>query len=228
MSSIAPLPPSDKLLSRRAPLEPVYRCAGLVAHQADDVFGLWDAWEREAGGECPIPYWAVVWPAAALIARHILEGTIEVAGRRVLDLGCGGGAVSIAAAIRAAREVIAADIDPVALHVARRNAAANGRELSLTDSDYLETAAAPEADIVIAADMFYERNRAESTLTFLRGMDARGAQVFVGDAQRAFAPARGVEPIAMERIPVNRELEGTPVREVRLLRLQSPPDIPNG
>jgi ribosomal protein L11 methyltransferase len=49
-----------------------------------------------------------------------------VAGRRVLDYGCGSGILAVAAALLGAREVIGTDIDPQALEAARANSHANG------------------------------------------------------------------------------------------------------
>ncbi|MBV8523487.1 MAG: 50S ribosomal protein L11 methyltransferase [Acetobacteraceae bacterium] len=46
--------------------------------------------------------------------------------RRILDLGSGSGILAIAAAKLLRRKVLAVDIDPRAVHVARRNAARNG------------------------------------------------------------------------------------------------------
>lgn len=54
------------------------------------------------------------------IARH------DMAGRRVLDYGCGSGILAIAAAKRGAATVDAVDIDPAAVESTRLNAAANG------------------------------------------------------------------------------------------------------
>ena len=55
------------------------------------------------------------------IARHG-----AVAGRRVLDYGCGSGILAMAAARFGAAEVDAVDIDPAAVEATRANAAANG------------------------------------------------------------------------------------------------------
>ena len=44
----------------------------------------------------------------------------------VLDLGCGSGILAIGAALAGAREVVGTDIEPVAIEVARANAAING------------------------------------------------------------------------------------------------------
>jgi ribosomal protein L11 methyltransferase len=49
-------------------------------------------------------------------------------GQRVLDLGCGSGILAIAAAKLGASEVLALDVDPVAVWVARENIIANGVE----------------------------------------------------------------------------------------------------
>ncbi|WP_334154597.1 50S ribosomal protein L11 methyltransferase [Tepidimonas sp.] len=54
------------------------------------------------------------------IARH------DMAGRRVLDYGCGSGILAIAAAKRGAATVDAVDIDSAAVESTRLNAAANG------------------------------------------------------------------------------------------------------
>lgn len=54
-----------------------------------------------------------------------LEETVR-AGDAVLDLGCGSGILSIAARLLGAREAVAVDIDPIAEHIARENAAMNG------------------------------------------------------------------------------------------------------
>ncbi len=47
-------------------------------------------------------------------------------GKKVLDVGCGTAVLSIAAALHGAREVLAVDIDPIAVQVASQNIAENG------------------------------------------------------------------------------------------------------
>lgn len=62
---------------------------------------------------------------------------LPVAGRRVLDLGCGTGILSIAASRMGAADVTAVDIDPIAVEVAKENAANNGVHFSVSVSDGL-------------------------------------------------------------------------------------------
>lgn len=59
--------------------------------------------------------------------RLVLEelDAIVKGGERVLDLGCGSGILSIAAILLGAREVLAIDVDPIAVQVTDENTQAN-------------------------------------------------------------------------------------------------------
>lgn len=52
-------------------------------------------------------------------------GTLDLAGRSVIDLGTGSGVLALAAASLGASDVLAVDIDPEAIDAARRSAALN-------------------------------------------------------------------------------------------------------
>jgi ribosomal protein L11 methyltransferase len=56
-------------------------------------------------------------------------------GHHVLDVGCGSGILSIAAAKLGAERVCGVDIDPVAVRVAGQNAADNGLDLEFKVGD---------------------------------------------------------------------------------------------
>jgi ribosomal protein L11 methyltransferase len=58
-------------------------------------------------------------------------GDLDLAGRRVLDVGTGTGVLAIAAALAGAAPVVGVDVDPDAIEVAHANAAANGVTLDL-------------------------------------------------------------------------------------------------
>lgn len=67
--------------------------------------------------------------ASTALCLEWLDGA-ELAGKRVLDYGCGSGILALAAARLGAAGAVATDIDPQALHAARENAqrnALNGR-----------------------------------------------------------------------------------------------------
>jgi len=218
-----PILPSEELLAREAPLAPVEAGSRVRVHTTPNIFALWQAWERETRAAQDVPYWALPWPAAIAICRFLNAHPEHVAGKRVLEIGCGGAAAGIAAALAGAAQVTANDTDPVALHVARRNAAANGVTLTIDSRDVTTTGMDSDAEVVLVADLFYERAPAARLLTCLREAVAKGVCVLVADAGRPFAPHTGAEVLAVETVPVDDDLEGTARRTVHILRLL---DIP--
>lgn len=71
--------------------------------------------------------------ASTRLALEILAGLPEtaIAGRRVLDVGCGTGILALAALGLGAREALALDLDPLATEATRENAARNHLEAGL-------------------------------------------------------------------------------------------------
>ncbi len=59
----------------------------------------------------------------------------DIAGRRVVDLGCGPGILAIGAKLLGAQWATGVDIDPLAIGVARENVAATGAEVELIIGD---------------------------------------------------------------------------------------------
>ena len=75
---------------------------------------------------------------------------VEDAGRTFLDVGCGSGILSIAAALEGFREVRGFDNDPDAVRNANENAEANGLGALFTDGDLSVPGTAAPADVVAA------------------------------------------------------------------------------
>lgn len=201
------------------PLEPVPGCPELVAHQARDVFALWERWEARSGARREPPFWARVWPAAVLAARTLLDDPALVAGRSVVDLGCGSGLAAIAASRAGAARVVANDVDPVALVATELNARANGAALSLLEADLTRSAARFGAgDVLVVGDLFYEASSSRRLLAYLHEAHGRGAHVLIADGGRPFLPS-GLRVVAEDVLPVDVELEGVRERRVRLYRL---------
>ena len=204
---------------RLAPPAPVPGRPDLRAWQAKDVFDLWQAWERESGIKQDIPYWATVWPAARVTAAYLGNHPGMAAGKVVLDFGCGGGVAGLAAAKAGAGGVIANDIDPAALAMAERNADLNGLAIGVEEANLLLRPPSPEWDLILVADLFYEKSVAGPMLAWLRRAMDQGARVLIADASRPFAPQTGVRLLAEERQATDVDLEGSSARRVRLLEL---------
>lgn len=137
------------------------------------------------------PYWAFPWGGGLALARHVQAEPRTVEGRRVLDLGAGGGVVAIAAAKAGAARVLAAEIDPHALAAIRLNAEANGVGITIIAEDLLG-GEPPPVDLVLVGDLFYTPALAARVARFLDRCRAAGIEVLVGD------PGRG--PLPLDRL----------------------------
>ena len=65
------------------------------------------------------------YPTPAAIAAEVIQfalGRGDIAGRFVVDLGCGNGVLAIAAKLSGAARVLGVDADPESIEVSRRNA----------------------------------------------------------------------------------------------------------
>jgi predicted nicotinamide N-methyase len=76
------------------------------------------------------------------------------------------------------------------------------------------------ADVVLAADVFYQRDLAGLALRFLLAARRRGADVLAADPGRAFVPRESLTALATYQVPVLTVLEDVPVKEVTVYRLR--------
>lgn len=210
--------PSPDILNAFAPVSPVAGVEEICAHQAVDTFALWQAWEKECGVLCDTPFWAVVWPAARVLGRYIRENPELVRGKRVLDLGCGCGVVSVAASLCGAARVLGSDIDPVALHMARLNAAANNVSVTFDVEDLTLVPVLPERfDLILIADMFYQKGPSLRMTAWLASARAAGMRIIIADSGRAFLPAVSFVRLHAATVAVDADVEGVGVRHVDVL-----------
>jgi predicted nicotinamide N-methyase len=204
-------------------LRPVPLVPEVSLHLADDAFRVWEEAERNVGastvGEAglPPPFWAFAWAGGQALARYILDHPETVARRSVLDLGSGSGLAAIAAAVAGASSVLASEVDPFAAAAISLNAAANGVRIDVA-GDVLD-GIGEDAAVILAADVWYERQLADRAITMLRRANRRGADVLVGDIGRAFLPRSTLRELATYDVPVLAELENTSVKRVLILTL---------
>ncbi|UVJ43514.1 50S ribosomal protein L11 methyltransferase [Pseudomonas sp. LS1212] len=122
------------------------------------------------------PYWSFCWASGLAMARYLAQQPHWVEGKRVLDFGAGSGVAAIAAAKAGALEVVACDLDPLAIDACRANATLNGVELQYS-LDFFEEA--DRFDLILVADVLYDR----ANLPLLDEFLSRGREALVADSR---------------------------------------------
>lgn len=208
------------MLDAHAPLQAVPLCPEIRVFHARALVEVWEAAEVLAGEPLPSPFWAYPWPAGCALARLILDDPSIVRGRRVLDIGCGGGVTALAAARAGATEVVANDVDPWALATVEIAAVRQDLPVRPLLADLTSDADSVAAfDVVLCSDLAYERSHASGQRALLRRCREGGARVLVADAERKYFAADGLRLLAEHRLPVPSDLEGVSHRTARVYEL---------
>ena len=147
------------------------------------------------------PYWAALWPSARALSAHLAHmhfddeeeatehshGGFSIRGKTVAELGCGLGLVGITLAKLGAKSVTLFDREPLCLECANRSAELNDVE-SIVKTEVLDWNAPADKnklnnfDILVAADVLYERHAVEPVSEFCSNfVKANGGQVFIAD-----------------------------------------------
>ena len=157
-----------------------------------------------------VPYWSVLWRSAIVLAQEL--GRHRLGGLSVVELGCGLGVPSIAAA-RSGAKVLATDAAPHALALVELNAHANDVAMETLQVDWLTPVALVDRapfDLVLAADVLYAVSSIAPLLALLSRLggeawlaspDRSAAGVFFSRAARDWlveTEARG--PVRLHRL----------------------------
>jgi predicted nicotinamide N-methyase len=132
------------------------------------------------------PYWAVLWRSGVALAGEVDRA--ELTGARVVELGCGLGVPSLAAA-RAGAEALATDAEREALELVERNARENGLAVETAIADWGRPGELVERapfDLVLAADVLYQR---QSVAPLLRLLPRLAPEAWIADPGRPAADA---------------------------------------
>lgn len=186
-------------------------------HLASEAHELWLKTEEELEEiGLPPPFWAFAWAGGQGLARYILDHPEIVAGKTVLDFATGSGLVAIAAKRAGAALVLAVDIDPWAGTAIRLNAVENGVTVDFSSDDIIGQAV--DAGVILAGDVFYDRDFAASLVPWLRRLAGEGRTVLVGDPGRAYLPKDRLEVQATYQVPVTRALEDSEIKKTTVWR----------
>jgi predicted nicotinamide N-methyase len=193
-------------------IEPV-RCGGvevqLARPEAADLAALLDAAIEEA------PYWAELWPSARALATAVAAR--DVAGQRVLEVGCGLALPALVAAARGAAAV-ASDVDAAPLAFVAESARASGLDIATAVVDF----AAPPDDLdpfelVLAADVLYvDASAAQLAASLPRLLDDGGRAVLTcpwrGQADRLAAALPAELAVAGRSAVATTSFRGAPMQ----------------
>lgn len=158
------------------------------------------------------PYWAFCWGGGQALARWLLDHPALVRGLEVVDLGTGSGVAAIAAARAGARRVVAVDVDPTALEVARANATANCVDIETS------TRVPCAFDILLASDVLYEEGARR------RVLDAGRARLgaWVAEPARPGLAPPPLEPVHTFDVRTFPDVD-SPTCAASIYRLEPPP-----
>jgi predicted nicotinamide N-methyase len=156
------------------------------------------------------PYWAHCWSGARVLAERVPPH----AGR-VLEVGCGLGLPGIVAAARGARVVFA---DRVAAPLAFVRASLDANRLDaagLVGADVLDAPWRGCFDLVLAAEVVYDRATFGPLAAALRGSLAPGGRILLADGHRidtgGFYDAATAAGLVWTRDDVRVDEEGFPI-----------------
>ena len=132
-----------------------------------------------------LPYWAEIWPSAVGLASYIQKCNFK--GKKILELGSGLGLAGVASGLSNGT-VTFSDYEQEALNFCKLNAEINGLEdyrvnfLDWTDIKELES-----YDIIIAADVIYEKEQQELILNILNSFLSVGGKFYLAEPNRKIA-----------------------------------------
>jgi predicted nicotinamide N-methyase len=129
-----------------------------------------------------LPYWAELWASGRALAEVVYARALR--GASVLELGCGLGLPSLAAAAAGGR-VVASDWSPSALELLASNAERNDVKVDTLELDWFAPPPSPPwFDLVLAADVLYEERNGSALLDLLPSL---GREVWLADPGRVTA-----------------------------------------
>lgn len=174
-------------------------------------------------GEAEPPYWAHLWSGARVLASYLAR-FVPLAGRRVLEIGCGLALPGVTAAICGA-DVTLIDVAPEALAFATASAAANGVRCIAVTGDFMRLAPTQRFDLVLAAEVAYDRERWLELAAVCGRHLAAGGVTYLADGYRTdtrgFYAALAARGLDVHAIDVRAAEEGCPT-PLRIAAIRRP------
>jgi predicted nicotinamide N-methyase len=133
------------------------------------------------------PYWMHLWPGALCLARRAAAALEIGPGARVLELGCGLGLPSLAAAGRGAT-VVASDWKEDPLHLLAASARLNGARVAVLQMDWRAPALRGTFDLCLGAELGYDPGTIDGLVALLAACLCPGGAAWLADSVDTFNP----------------------------------------
>lgn len=185
------------------------QCLESLDRTIDTLFEHLQRSGREADLERLCPYFGVVWPSARGLAGALEElGHSVLAGKRVLEIGCGLAVPAFVAASLGGR-VTATDFHPEVPRFLERNRALNADvQIDYLELNWSSADQSGEFDWVIGSDILYERQQPELVARTLQSTLKPGGRALIAD------PARPYLQVFVDEMRKKGFIENTSVRRV--------------
>ena len=191
-----------------------------VAEQEDRLERL--SGRRTEGDQLHLPYWAELWDSAVGIGQLLVRRQQEFAGRTAIDLGCGMGLAGTVAA-RLGMRVLFADLEPPALLFAQLNSLSDAARVRTRRLNWQTDRLEERFDLILGADILYERKQWDFLEPFWRAHLAPGGTVLLGEPGRQtgemFVDWIGGKGWSLQQHSERVETRATPIRIFELKRL---------
>lgn len=163
-----------------------YRIRSLLDRQ--QFFDPDGAAERAGISSASWPLFGLVWPSARILAG--LAQVLPVAGRRVLEIGCGLGLASLVMRRRGA-DITASDLHPLAAAFMAENLRLNHlRAIDFRTGNWSAgDATLGRFDLIVGSDVLYERGLPGLLAGFIDRHSGPAVEVIIVDPDRGNRPA---------------------------------------
>lgn len=151
--------------------------------------------EAQKDPDKTMPFWSRIWPSGVGLADAVLRRSDQVAGLRVLELGCGLGTTATAA-LEAGARLVVADYSTLPIAFCRYNALYNtGRAPSSIQFNWRHPSSHAMAraesgggfPLILAADLLYESRDIEPLLAIVERLLAPDGMLWLAEPGRRTA-----------------------------------------
>lgn len=149
-----------------------------------DADAVQQAWKE---GSISFPYWSQVWPSSIALSTFIINNSLFVKNKNVLEMGSGLGLPSLVAAKYGA-SVICTDKQEEAMEAVKASAIYHGlQNLETKVLDWSSYTMDLDEDIILLSDVNYEPAALEELSRLLRKFLKKGMTILLSTPQRLVA-----------------------------------------